>query len=329
MGYRGRNRMVRVLLLLAMSLAVSWPAYPQHDPCPEASFLVEVYGPQGQPVLALKPNNFRAMHRGKTLHILKVTPWSGPARVVLLFDLSGSATAEPNMTPIEKSIGLDIVRQAPAGMSFAMAVFASRARVVAPFSAGTAAVENKVENLEALAENVSKSDRTTALYDAVKFAVGMFGHPHPGDAICVISDGGNNTSKISRHQAERILVANGVRLFAIYLPDARPTREQSPEEAEGPFNLSDLAETSGGLGCVVQASIPSKPRLSPNHWSESIFHVPQAFEQLIMQGYNLEFALPTAFRKPERWKLEVVDASGKVDHQHVAYPLLPPCEMKP
>lgn len=234
------------------------------------------------------------------------------------------------MTPIEKSIGLDIVSQAPAGMSFAMAVFASRAKVVAPFSAGIATVENEIENLDALAIRVPKNSRRTALYDAVEFAVGMFGHPRPGDAICIISDGGNNASKISRQQAERILLANRVRLFAVVLPESRPSRDRTPEEEEGPINLDKLAENSGGFRYVLRGSTPFEFRLSPSHWSESVFHVPQEFDQVIMQGYNLEIALPSAFRKPERWKLEVVDPKGKVDHQHfVAYPSLSPCEMKP
>lgn len=319
-----------VLLLLAMSLSISWAAYPQHEPCSEASVLVEVYGPQGQPALGLQANNFRAKHGGKTLHILKVTPWSGPARVVLLFDLSGSATVEPNLTPIEKSIGLDIVRQAPTSMSLAMAVFASRTEMVAPFSAGTATVENKVENLDALARRVPKNSRRTALYDAVEFAVGMFGHPRLGDAICIISDGGNNASKISRQEAERVLLANGVRLFAVVLPDSRPSRDRTPEQEEGPINLDKLAENSGGVRYVLRGSTPFELRLSPAQWSERVFHVPHAFDKVITQGYNLEIALPRAIRKPERWKLEVVDPNGKVDHLHsLAYSMLSPCEMKP
>jgi hypothetical protein len=330
MGFRAGTKIVWTFLLLAMNFAISWAAYPQQPPCSAPSVLAEVYGPQGEPALGLQANNFRAKFRGKTLHILKVTPWSGPARVVLLFDLSGSATAEPNLTPIEKSIGLDIVRQAPTGMSLAMAVFASRAEVVAPFSAGTATMETKIGKLDALAKRVPKNGRRTALYDAVKFAVGMFGDSRLGDAICIISDGGNNASKISRRESERALLANGVRLFAVVLPESRPPRNRTPDQEEGPINLNNLAEKSGGVRYVLRGSTPFELGLSPSHWSESVLHVPQEFDQVIMQGYNLEIALPSAFRKPEHWKLEVVDPKGKMDHQHfVAYPWLAPCEMKP
>jgi hypothetical protein len=326
MGYRERNRMAWVLL--AMSLAISWAAYPQRRPCSEATVLVEVYGPQGQPAHGLQPNSFRAKHRGKTLHILKVTPWSGPARVVLLFDLSGSVA---KLAQFERSIGLDIMRQAPAGTSLAMAVFGSHAEVVAPFSAGTATVGKEIGNLDALSSRVPKADRKTALYDAIEFAVGMFGHPRPGDTICVISDGDENASQISLQQVHHILLANRIRLFAVVLPEAWVfPRDSTPEEQSGPANLSKLVDTSGGVRYIINPSTPIERRLPPTDWSATLFRVPQQFDQLIMQGYNLEITLPSAFRKPERWKLEVVDASGKVDHQHfVAYPLLPPCEMKP
>lgn len=327
MFLRGRNRMLLIPLLLATNFAISRAAYPQHAPCSEATVLAEVYGPQGQPVLGLQPNNFRAKHRGKSLDILKVTPWSGPARVVLLFDLSGSVTY---LTRFEESIGLDIMHQAPSGMSLAMAVFASRAEVVAPFSAGTATVEKEVENLDVPARRVPKNGRRTALYDAIEFAVGMFGHPRPGDAICVISDGDENASQLTRKQAQRVLFANGIRLFAVVLPENTIlSRDTIPEEQSGPADLSKLAENSGGVRYVIHPSTPIERRLPPTDWSEKDFHVPQAFDQVIMRGYNLEVALPKSPRKPERWKLEVVDPKGKVDHQHfVAYPRLPPCEMK-
>lgn len=314
-------------LILALILTISWAAYAQQSPCPEETVLVEAYGPQGLPAQGLKSSNFRAKHRGKTLRILKAMPWSGPARVVLLFDLSGS---DVRSVPIEKSVGLDIVRQAPAGMSLAMAVFGSQAKVVAPFSAGTATVENQVGNLDALAGSVPKRARKTALYDAVEFAVGMFGHPRSGDAVCLISDGWDNASQISLQQTERILLANEVRLFAVVVPGLRIPRGLTPEGNWGPGIMRHLAETSGGVQYILQPSSPFERRLPPADWPETTSHVPPAFDQVITRGYQLDISVRRAVRKPERWKLEVVDSKGKVDHHHfLAYPLLKPCKMNP
>ncbi len=332
MALSGKTRIGFMLLLAAAMLALPRVACPQQNRCTEESVLAAVAQPDGSPVFGFGKSNLRAKIHRNTLPILSVTPWSGPARVVLLFDLSGSMTGDANFLPLERAIGLEIMRQAPANVSFAMAVFSSRTKVVAPFSTSFTNVEDDVENLGRISSDLPQKKRTTALFDAIQTSIGMFGSPHPGDAICLFSDGVDNASQSSKKQAERSLLAGGIRMFAIDLSGPAPERVRMPQVAEGAANLHDLVDVTGGrrleLPWPMMANLEGESK--PPHWSGPAPGMPKEFDWRLVRGYKVTVALPPGLEKPEGWKLEVVNQEGKANHHlAVIYPRLSPCETSP
>jgi hypothetical protein len=70
-----------------------------------------------------------------------------------------------------------------------------------------------------------------------------------GDAIYVVTDAGDNKSRMSIAQLKQELTSRGIRIFAFVLQHEGP---QSEEENEGASELEDLANFTGGD--VVQIS---------------------------------------------------------------------------
>lgn len=84
----------------------------------------------------------------------------------------------------------------------------------------------------------------TALFDSVDQALSLFCTPQPGDAIYVVSDGGDNRSRVSFSKLKEKLVSHGVRVFVFALPveQFRTTSEEHYSEDR----MEGLAEFSGG-----------------------------------------------------------------------------------
>ena len=83
----------------------------------------------------------------------------------------------------------------------------------------------------------------TALFDSIDQAVSLFGTPQIGDTIYVVSDGGDNRSRISFSKLKERLASYGVRVFVFPLPIGQfPTTE----EQYGEDRMEELAEFSGG-----------------------------------------------------------------------------------
>src|SRR5260370_34132044 len=72
----------------------------------------------------------------------------------------------------------------------------------------------------------------------------MFDRPHLGDTIYVITDGGDNASKITTKDVARTLAEGGVRLFAFTFQ--RDSAGTSPEERIGPGSVRQIVEDTGG-----------------------------------------------------------------------------------
>jgi hypothetical protein len=98
------------------------------------------------------------------------------------------------------------------------------------------------EVLQKIAGLTSSQDRTS-LFDSLVYALDLFHASQPGDAIYLISDGGDNHSKHQEKDVERTLLARGIRLFSLILSNRY---FMTKEEAGGGDDLEHLTEMTGG-----------------------------------------------------------------------------------
>ena len=84
----------------------------------------------------------------------------------------------------------------------------------------------------------------TALFDSIDQALSLLGTPELGDAIYVVSDGGDNHSHVSFSKLKEKLVSHGVRVFVFPLPVEK--FRTTSEEHYGEDRMEELAEFSGG-----------------------------------------------------------------------------------
>jgi len=138
-------------------------------------------------------------------------------------------------------------------------------------------------------------------WDNIDYALKMLNIYASGDTIVVVSDGADNMSKLSRSQLEDKLLAADVQLFAVAVTS---DSWQTPEEAAGPSNLAELAETTGGAFVIVDRPLsrPDPKGHSPIRASEML--------SLLAHQYNLTIEIPV--HKPEKWQLTMnVANAGK------------------
>jgi hypothetical protein len=89
--------------------------------------------------------------------------------------------------------------------------------------------------------NLKEGRGGTALFDALMYSAKLLRPSMAGDAIYLISDGGENASQTRLREVKRELLASGIRMFAFRLTD-KYFRAATSE----PMLLEDLTSTTGG-----------------------------------------------------------------------------------
>ncbi len=314
------------LILIPAVVMLPFSAFPKSAPCSTESVLVTVVDRKGNPVLGLQKTNFRAKLRHKPLKILSAEPWTGQRRALLLFDVSGSMTA---WVPLEKEVGLTIVRQAPPGASFAADLFARRTEARVPFTTGSAAVVKEVGALDRIARSIPRKGRRTAIFEAISVGTSMFGEARPGDIICVITDG-IGVRWTPEGQLERTLLAKGIHLYAFLLITLDGQPGVGFPAASGRGGIEDLTAISGGRTYALETGLyPHRATLS-KRLRDDIQDLCRRFDSQLQRAYMIKVRFPIHLKKPESWRLEVVDQHGKANHHmSVFYPHLSPCPTAP
>jgi Mg-chelatase subunit ChlD len=265
-------------------------------------------------------NDFRAEMNGSKVRVSALTGPPPTRRIVFVLDRSGSmfpdklggAGSDYNRRLLANTALNDALSSVPAVDSVAFLGFAGNCPARTPFLPTDIAKTKSADILGWTPER--KCGNRTPLWDNIEIALRMLNTHMPGDAIIVISDGGDNTSKISETQLQKELLLAGVPVFAIVL--ANPYSPTSEERA-GPGNLQDLAEATGGTFAGIE---------EPAQSSQQVRQLTQSAElvSLLAHQYNLTLELPD-FNKPRAWKLTVptADAGKRISLLYPKY--LYPC----
>jgi hypothetical protein len=310
------------------------PASAQRNACQQRSIPVSIDSMDGIPVPPLNSVNFEGSYRNQPVRVTSAVINQEPPRVILLFDASASmhgkrSESEWNLTV---DIGEDLVAGMPLASEIGLAFFSAKSVRVTNPTNDRQKLRNELKALRTDSKALVPGTGQTALWDAILESLKMFDHPHLGDAIYVITDGGDNASKATRKYVAETLGEAGVRLFAFTFQNE--SAGTSAEERVGPANVSQTVDDTGGTTVVYVGGylgvfpIPQDPALVDKSGKAT-----QLGSLLMLQYgrisnfYRVDINLPETVDKPRKWKLESAGFSkSERDRLMLRYPqLLVPC----
>jgi hypothetical protein len=287
--------------------------------CGPESLAAQLSCPTTVPVIAfagkrtetLTVSDFRATTKGYEISIRAIHPPPPARRIIFVLDRSASM-ARPDMLHLANQAVGDALSAIPADDMVAFLVFAGQYTKQTDFMN----LESLKKRLpEILTWNDSKS-KGTPLWDNIEHALQILTPHKPGDVIFVISDGDNNSAKLSLEQVESELIRAHVPLLAVAIADPYAS---GAEERVGPTFLGAFAKATGGVVSQMQ---------------EGSIRPGQMILQ-VEQQYNLELevtptrGLTKPAQKIQKWQLSL-KSPGNGRSISLSYPsALYPCAATP
>ncbi len=306
----------KALFSLVLLATATSTARPQDDPaCLTRIVPVTVSDQKGRPVTDLTAERFRGKFRGQPVKILHSRFQAAPGRLVIVMDASGS------MRPLLKEqkgwvMAGNAVAFAPAGESIGLLVFSEGIQLRVGPSPDRQVLMEKLLAYVAEPGHAEGTGRTS-VRDAVQAAIDMLSPVRRGDVIYLISDGGDNRSKMEEKDLKRELIRSGVRLYALVPTGLYPA---TPEEKEGPGMIANWTKLTGGYTRFWLLGPFSTER------QQLLDAIVQRTYFDLRNNYELVVELPLPADKPRDWKLEAVDQRGKkLGRWNLYYPQMAPC----
>lgn len=274
-----------------------------------------------EPLGTLATSDFRASVRRNEMPIDALTTAPAARRIVFVFDRSGSMMdnsfnryfSNEHPGAVASQSLSEAVSAVPDTDTVAFLVFAGKFSQHTEFmSAGSA----RAKLAEILAWRPAEKRRVnTPLWENIDSALKMFNTHRHGDAIVVISDGGNNSGKLKGTRLSDELVASGVPVFAILVA---PQIDRIPEKERAMLNLIEFTESTGGT-----IAIKGQQPKSLNPTKRYPRGVSQLF-RLLDHPLDLTVERPEV-SKPEKWHLTLKDKELRKKATLLYPPYLAPC----
>ena len=190
----------------------------------------------GSPVVDLTEANFHLFEDGVEQKIAYFAQQDAPLSVGLVFDASGSMT---NKIRKSADAAAAFFKTANAGDEFFLVEFGERPKLMMPFTRDSDEIYRKIVSIRPFGR--------TSLIDAIHLAlVHMKSARNARKAIVILSDGGDNRSRLTRGEIKGALVESDVQMYAMGIFDRDDVAKRTPEEANGPRLLDELASQTGG-----------------------------------------------------------------------------------
>ena len=242
----------------------------------------------------------------KPVQILAISRDSHPRRIVLMVDASGSMEASRQragwgIALPAAAYAVDVV---PESASAALVVFSDKLQRESGDFESRKTVGARVLDLKG-----TKPHGRSLLFDSMREVLVDFAELHFGDAIYVVTDGGENGSNTSLPQLRQELIRRGIRVFVFLVRrDERPSEEQ----ITGASQMEDLAEFTGGdVVRISSAEIAGASRAQLDKLVPSIIGQVENF-------YRVELGIPSGERAVPV-KVSLVGRNEKKSHSNVAY----------
>lgn len=280
------------------------------------TLLANVLDRNGQPVRDLTRDNFQVKVNGHRATQLEATYSLAPRRIVVLLDMSGSMAGDGDhkkwMIAIEAVE--DLLADTPVNASLALVTFSDHVHDIFDFTQSRTSMARWLRE-GANRQGDSRIHGTTAIFDALLAATKIFNAPHSGDAIYLISDGGDNSSHTRSKEIRELLLRSEIRLFVFLFVDPVPFENVRL----GTEAIKEIARTTGGFvfgipgHAGVVSFLPSwNSAYNYDEHARGIIKLyTQALNLQVNGFYTLRFNLPVAHGKARKVSLDVVDARGK------------------
>jgi Ca-activated chloride channel family protein len=196
---------------------------------------VVITDPLNRMVTGLEREFFSITENNVPQKIKTFSSEDAPISVGVVFDSSGSMSDK-----IEKSRQalLQFFKTANPQDEFFLVDFADQPRMLCSFTSNIDQVEDSVTFLQ--------PQGRTALLDAIYLALDQMRHAqYARKALLIISDGGDNHSRYSERDVERVVREADVQIYGIGLYSSSFNRA-TPEEQNGPALMDKITESTGG-----------------------------------------------------------------------------------
>lgn len=311
--------------------AFLWPGFAEQAPNStkaKRSVEVNVVDVHGDTVRDLAKQNFRLRLNGKPVEVLDARYTFATRRIVVLLDMSGSMTEEAGSAKwrIAHEAVADLLTATPTDMPIAMLTFTSNVRDTFDFSSSRSVIMNWLSKGPGQQPKL-KFPARTALLDAILAGLRFLSPIQSGDAVYLITDGGDNVSQATLVQTEAALLDSGARLFALLFDVPLPAPDDDTiavaQERDGQDSLRKIVEDSGG-------SVFTIPGLRRQHRRDFEYTYDKEnraklkvytkeLNDQVNRFWTLELAEPST-NKESRITVEVVDHEGRRKDVGVTYP---------
>ena len=192
-----------------------------------------VTDPMNRLVTGLERENFTVSDNNVPQTIRYFSSEDAPITIGVVFDLSGSMASK--FVRARKAL-TEFLRTSNPQDEFFVVGFNDRPSVIVDYTSDVDDVEARMVML--------KPENRTALIDAVYLGVDHLRQArYERKALLILSDGGDNRSRYTQNELERVVREAGVQIFSIGIFD---NYAPSPEEQMGPQLLKEICESTGG-----------------------------------------------------------------------------------
>ena len=208
---------------------------------------VTVTNDRGAVIPNLDRTNFVLSEEKRPQSIVSFSHETAPISLGIVVDLSGSMAYK--IAKVHVALGALLDSLEPEDEEF-LVTFADTAGLRLPFTSDPSSVRSAL--------SFAQARGSTALFDAVALGVKQMHSAKNGRRVLfLVSDGGDNHSRVTERELRRMLDEEDVQIHAIGIHD----HMASPEEARGPWVLEDLARITGGQHHMVE-NIGELPKMT-------------------------------------------------------------------
>jgi hypothetical protein len=240
------------------------------------------------------------------VQIRSLSPDNRPRRIVVMIDSSGSmeASLQKRVWGVGLAAADYAVDVVPASASVALVTFSDKLQRESSGFENPKVVGTKVVDLKR-----REPHRMTRLFDSIHQVLTDFTELHSGDAIYLVTDGGDNKSLISPGKLRQELIVRGIRVFLFLVSSLNVFH--TAEELDGASEIQRLAEFTGGdivpisAAAIAGADRAQLEKLAPHIVSE------------VESVYRMELGI-SAPGKPARVKVSFTDRK-RAKNGHIAY----------
>src|SRR5262249_43039297 len=160
------------------------------------------------------------------------------------------------------------------------------------------------------------------LYDSLHEALKRFGTPQAGDSILLLTDGGDNRSKLVPKELEHEFRAAKARLLTMMVYG--PYVLAGPEGAQQ-SSVQELVARTGGSTFAINPESPAWA--DPKNKLRTGEIVRRFWNERVLNTDVIQVQVPGTLRKESKWMLSVnSETDARLKHAVVIYPTrLSPC----